>query len=1272
MKSTNELHIITLFLIVISIFLVKDVNANVDYYGDSRDGNLIITSGEVIDLPAIRTNSVGDINAGSTEITVLSSAGFLVGDEICIITMTDNNTNLNDNLVGQHEFFKIIEIVGNNLFANRPISNNYQQSKVHQVVEVPNYNIVEIYGTLSIQNWNGMTGGFMCFRSNHLDVKDGGNINLVGDGYRGAVSVTDWSCGAPSGEGLHGRIDDYGRLPRTVLTCEGGGAGNYDGMAGGGGGAGHRTVGVGGWTSQGGFQVGSFELNKPMLGGGGGGGAVVNQYSPTLTGGNGGGICIIFSEDIIVSGNISCNGNPGQNGVYRTSGSGGGAGGSLRISSQSVINNGCISSRGGIGGSGYGNEYSYSYPGGNGSDGRIRIDYLSLVNNGLISPGIDYSDSTDHDNEIHINHVIDERFNNNGNLPTGWTLQSNSVMLTTPWTPILEYNDDWAIRANQAAFSTPRTEWLISPIYDLTGFLDNNLGFTHTYMHAGSTATVKYSTNGGVSWQNLTSYSTTTSGNIVTNIASWANGQANVRFAFVFTGTFVVGGASWRLDDFYLDGVRTAPIASTPQPTQPPTAWGSLTGSVGCTWIQPLGVSGTDLEVRIDANGDGDYLDGGAESWTAITDQSDASPLSFTTSVVYLSSGTHLCYELRARSGQGLWGYSGTANAEGILDDWYVSIDVETTPPAFADPIPAGQPSPAWLPMLSPLVGVSVLDAGSGVDASTLAWRIDLDQNGSYSGPAEDWQALSGYTSASQIDVSQIATLPADGEYLVEFRAKDLAENGPSTSGNIVLRTDATLPTASTLFVSGSGLNSVTLMFSPTEDDHFARYEMRCSTDTLFDESDLLWTDAQDPNLAQTGTYQTTVTGLASGAAWYFRLWAVDLAGNRSPASNLVRKVTEGSEVSPVTSLQAVLQGTDILLSWTAPTTDIYGQSPVAIEEYQVHSSVDARFTPNASTLVGTTFSTSFVVVNPGGDIAAYLRVVAVGAGPGNPYPVPMIRVPAGTFQMGSTGGDAGELPEHPVSLTNAFYLGTTEVTNVQYRNALQWAFDQGLVTANETTVFGHGNHLINLGSPSCMIGFNNGVFSLKPVQIGSHTGSPSDNHPVTDVTWYGASCFCDWVSLQMGLTPYYNGNWNPSVTHNPYDTVGFRLPTEAEWEFAAQFNDERTFPWGNALPSALDCNWNHFVNGTTPIGSYPNGTSFLGFADFSGNVWEWCNDWYSNYSATSQIDPFGPETGSLRILRGGGWDNLALHLRVACRNGNNPDNRSGGELGFRICRTAQ
>ncbi|MCB1046532.1 MAG: SUMF1/EgtB/PvdO family nonheme iron enzyme [Calditrichaeota bacterium] len=768
-----------------------------------------------------------------------------------------------------------------------------------------------------------------------------------------------------------------------------------------------------------------------------------------------------------------------------------------------------------------------------------------------------------------IEHIEDEYFNNSGTLPSGWTIQSQSATLTTPWAPVQEAGDDWVIQTSQTAFSVPQVEWLISPVYSLAGYQDIELGYSHSYTHASSSAIVKYSVNGGVAWQNLTSYSSTSSGDIVTDIASWADGATNVRFAFVFTGQFVVGGASWRIDDFYLDGVPTPPVASAPIPAQPPTNWNGLAGTIGCSWTHPLTVSGTDLEVRIDSNGDGDYSDGGSEDWTALPDTIDAGTQAVTAQVAYAVEGLHQAFEFRARSGNGLWGYSGTSGTEGIADDWYVSI----------------------------------------------------------------------------------------------------------------VEPDSIPPTSSTLLTGGSSANSVTLLFSPTVEDHFARYEFRCSTDSLVDESDLLWTDTDDPSLAQLGTYATTVTGLASGTAWYFRMWAVDQAGNRSSASNRVRKVTEGSQVSPVTDLHAAVQGNGIQLTWTAPTADIYGQTPVAIEHFEVHSSVDPFFVPSAGTLIGTTTGTSYFVNNPGGDVRSCFKMVAVGAGPGQPFPIPLILVPAGTFMMGPSGG----YPEYEVSLTHQFQLGQTEVTNSQYLAALQWAYENSLVTVANNHVYAHGQIIVDL-SVNGEITFSNGTFELcRASNAGAwgyqeaETYDPT-NHPVKEVTWYGAACYCDWISEQHGLEPYYQGRWNQIPAGlNPYLANGYRLPTEAEWEYAAQFGDDRIYPWGNNEPSCELATFGDNVTGdcvdwTYPVGSLPLGASSLGLQDMAGNVWEWCNDWYSEYDGTPQTDPIGPYSGiNWRIRRGGCWVNSPNQLACAYRNTSfgNPGDALWA-LGFRVCRTVQ
>lgn len=294
-----------------------------------------------------------------------------------------------------------------------------------------------------------------------------------------------------------------------------------------------------------------------------------------------------------------------------------------------------------------------------------------------------------------------------------------------------------------------------------------------------------------------------------------------------------------------------------------------------------------------------------------------------------------------------------------------------------------------------------------------------------------------------------------------------------------------------------------------------------------------------------------------------------------------------------------------------------------------------------------------------------------------------MTLIPAGTFLMGSDNGGGTEIPVHQVTLTNDFYLGTYEVTNQQYLEAVQWAIDNSEltgVTATTTTVQAYGYELLNLEDSHCEISFDDGVFSLResPAQGAYPDGYDPAYHPVKQVSWYGAACYCDWLSVIEELPPFYEGNWDQTPGHNPYTSLAYRLPTEAEWEFAAQYNDDRTYPWGETSP---DCDYANFdltgdgddcVGWTSPIGSYPLGASQLGLMDMAGNLWEWVGDWfdhdYTDYSPDP--DPLGVVEGSYRVLRGGAWYFGAFGLRCSCRHCATPSNASS-RLGFRVCRTA-
>ena len=276
-----------------------------------------------------------------------------------------------------------------------------------------------------------------------------------------------------------------------------------------------------------------------------------------------------------------------------------------------------------------------------------------------------------------------------------------------------------------------------------------------------------------------------------------------------------------------------------------------------------------------------------------------------------------------------------------------------------------------------------------------------------------------------------------------------------------------------------------------------------------------------------------------------------------------------------------------------------------------------------------------------------------------------MVLVPAGSFTMSDGEAYCGE-DERLVTLTNDFYLGQYEVTNGEYRDALQWAYNQGYVTATASTVQdnldGSTVELVDLDDSDCEISFSGGTFSLD---------SGKEDHPVIEVSWYGAARYCDWLSLQSGLSRAYDHSSDWSCNGgDPYGATGYRLPTDAEWEYAAQYNDERVYPWGNESPSSVLANYNYDVGWTTPVGNYPAAPAALDLYDMAGNVWEWCNDRHvCNLGTTPAIDPTGPGSGSYRVLRGGSWLYRGFSLRCATRYYGSP---SGvyGDSGFRCARS--
>jgi len=292
-----------------------------------------------------------------------------------------------------------------------------------------------------------------------------------------------------------------------------------------------------------------------------------------------------------------------------------------------------------------------------------------------------------------------------------------------------------------------------------------------------------------------------------------------------------------------------------------------------------------------------------------------------------------------------------------------------------------------------------------------------------------------------------------------------------------------------------------------------------------------------------------------------------------------------------------------------------------------------------------------------------------------------MVLVPAGSFIMGSNSNSPDEQPAHEVILTQDFLLKKYEVTNQEYMETVQWAYDEGLVTASSSTVEAYGVELLDLHSEYCEITFSDGVFAIREswssyAETSYPNGYDPSDHPVKEVTWYGAACYCDWVSMIENINPYYHGVWDQTNEHNPYISHAYRLPTEAEWEYAAKFDDNRTYPWGETDPN---CDYANFFNEdfctgwTVSIGTYQLGASQLGLVDMAGNLWEWTGDSYdSNFYASSPgVDPIGGTSDHYyKVRRGGYWYADGRTLTCAYRSRNNKLH-SDYSTGFRVARTA-
>jgi len=368
------------------------------------------------------------------------------------------------------------------------------------------------------------------------------------------------------------------------------------------------------------------------------------------------------------------------------------------------------------------------------------------------------------------------------------------------------------------------------------------------------------------------------------------------------------------------------------------------------------------------------------------------------------------------------------------------------------------------------------------------------------------------------------------------------------------------------------------------------------------------------------------------------------------------------------TSLSLAVGGSETLTATVAPSN--------ATNKAVTWSTSDATKATVANGVVTAVAagSATITVTTADGNKTATCSVTVTGGGDGGTVSIEMVSIPAGTFMMGSPTTEPNrwdDETQHSVTLS-AFSMSKYQVTQAQ------WVAVMGTGEDRTTTSYGKGN-----------------------------------NYPIYSVNWYDAIVFCNKLSIKEGLNPVYSiggktnpaewgaiptsndATWNAAVMDKSKN--GYRLPTEAEWEYACRgsypnkatetntkpfgigdgtkmisglANFDVTYPYDlNHSPAGHynDTSATGYVDKTTAVGSYT--ANNYGLYDMHGNVWEWCWDWYKADITADNTNPTGAVTGSDRVGRGGYWGSGGRYLRSASRSDSNPYCRGSG-IGFRLVRS--
>jgi formylglycine-generating enzyme required for sulfatase activity len=406
----------------------------------------------------------------------------------------------------------------------------------------------------------------------------------------------------------------------------------------------------------------------------------------------------------------------------------------------------------------------------------------------------------------------------------------------------------------------------------------------------------------------------------------------------------------------------------------------------------------------------------------------------------------------------------------------------------------------------------------------------------------------------------------------------------------------------------------------------------------------------------------------------------------RQPAPAVAPQPPPAAEQPPAPATKTLVvttvpAGAAVTLDGTA-----LGSSPVTVAdiaegEHRIRVSLDGHATEERPLLV-TRFKDQY-------EETVRLRAASIAVSPS--IGIEMVVIPPGSLRMGDEAGEPEESPVRTVTLRSAFALAVTEVTNRQFCDVMNWALGRGLAAIAP----GRGD-LVDRRGRTPYLGIAGCVESQFGVRVDSTGGKnrlvPVDgreNHPVVGVTWYGALAFCNFLGEMDSLERLYN----LEESSCDWSRKGYRLPTEAEWEYAARGADGRQYPWGPRIEKSrantanssdpfesLSPPYTQKGGPTTPAGFFSgeaaghfmteDDRSPAGLHDMAGNVQEWCWDWKAEYPRRDETDPRGPARGFFRVCRGGSWNSVERAVRAAARSGALPPDAMSFDTGFRIARS--